>query len=273
MNRPDKHTTKSFTLVEIMIAMAVLVIMMGFLFQFINSAQKLWSASTRTASLFDQAQLVLQLIEQDLQSALVVDEKDCPGGSIPMILYQDSDDHLINLFLFTPTEGTSHNNVGVYPILYDLDNGILHRYLVDSDFELTFGGNLHTFTPHFIFGLTPLSIEEKDEDDVELAAISLINDIFPKIKGTTAMKHFLAEGIDSLNIKYMTKEKRDSEEKKIGGESYWFFRNTPKFVRITLSMYDTGYVKPFQDAGADSTVIKEKKDETMRNFSKIVFLR
>ena len=40
----------NFTLLEILVAVAVLVIMMSFLFQFVISAQRVWAASTaRTA--------------------------------------------------------------------------------------------------------------------------------------------------------------------------------------------------------------------------------
>ena len=58
---------KKFTLVELMVAMAILVIMMGFLFQFVNGARRIWMASTATAEAFDDAQIVLQTMENDLK--------------------------------------------------------------------------------------------------------------------------------------------------------------------------------------------------------------
>ena len=70
MKRPVRYTQKYYTLVEIMVAMAILVIMMGFLFQFAIGAQRIWSASESTSTTFDQAQIALQLLENDLQSVL-----------------------------------------------------------------------------------------------------------------------------------------------------------------------------------------------------------
>ncbi len=80
---------KAFTLVELMVAMAVLVIMMGFLFQFIISAQRLWSSSNADASVHTQAQIVFSMFENDLQNIIV---KDDAGYGIPYLVRTDVGD-------------------------------------------------------------------------------------------------------------------------------------------------------------------------------------
>jgi len=61
-------TRRNFSLVELMVAMAILIIMMGFLFQFVNGARRIWMSSTVTAEAFDDGQIVLQVMENDLKN-------------------------------------------------------------------------------------------------------------------------------------------------------------------------------------------------------------
>ena len=65
MEKPQKH---AFTLVELMVAMAILVIMMGFLFQFVIGAQRIWHSSSGEAALFEQAQLVFEYMGKDFKN-------------------------------------------------------------------------------------------------------------------------------------------------------------------------------------------------------------
>lgn len=64
----------NFTLLEILVAVAVLVIMMGFLFQFVISAQRVWAASTARTYMTDQANAVFQLMGEDLSQVITVHE-------------------------------------------------------------------------------------------------------------------------------------------------------------------------------------------------------
>ena len=65
MKKPQTH---AFTLVELMVAMAILVIMMGFLFQFVIGAQRIWHSSSGEAALFEQAQLVFEYMGKDFKN-------------------------------------------------------------------------------------------------------------------------------------------------------------------------------------------------------------
>ena len=81
LNKNRTAKKRAFTLVEIMVTMAILVVMMSFLFQYVIGAQRIFTSSNRQAVLFDDAQIVLGLMENDLQNMVVSNE---PGREIPM---------------------------------------------------------------------------------------------------------------------------------------------------------------------------------------------
>ena len=58
-----------FTLVELLVSMAVLVVMVGFMFEFVSGAQKIWTSSSGGTSLFEQSELVFNYIGTDLKNA------------------------------------------------------------------------------------------------------------------------------------------------------------------------------------------------------------
>ena len=152
-NTPTTSRLRLFSLVELMVAMGMLVVMMGFLFQFVIGAQRIWSASNRNASTFTDAQLVFSLLERDLHNATFQHAEEFPGRGIPMYLENDGT-NFTNFFLVSTaaapaTSGTAaQNRVGYYPILYslELDTGaaptppfpstpfILYRDVLDREF-------------------------------------------------------------------------------------------------------------------------------------------
>lgn len=66
----------NFTLIEILVAVAVLVIMMGFLFQFTTGAQRVWSANTARTEMSAQADAIFSLIKEDLEHIYIVEDFD-----------------------------------------------------------------------------------------------------------------------------------------------------------------------------------------------------
>lgn len=72
---------RCFTLVELLAAMAVLVVMMFMLFRFIAGAQRAWSAANASQELYEKARVAMDLITRDLQSA-VARANDVPGSDI-----------------------------------------------------------------------------------------------------------------------------------------------------------------------------------------------
>lgn len=75
-----KQFRHNFTLLEILVAVAVLVIMMGFLFQFVISAQRVWAASTARNYMTDQANVVFQMMAEDFSQMVTVTEDENPDS-------------------------------------------------------------------------------------------------------------------------------------------------------------------------------------------------
>ncbi len=67
-NGRARRGAMAFTLVEIMVAVGMLMLIMSFLFQFVLGSQRLWSASDHTGQVFDNAQLVMDMLGQDVRN-------------------------------------------------------------------------------------------------------------------------------------------------------------------------------------------------------------
>lgn len=72
---------RRFTLVELLAAMAVLVVMMFLLFRFIAGTQRAWSVANSSQEVYEKSRIALDLITRDLQSA-VARANDVPGQHI-----------------------------------------------------------------------------------------------------------------------------------------------------------------------------------------------
>ncbi|MGN0867554.1 MAG: type II secretion system protein J [Oligosphaeraceae bacterium] len=87
MNKLHSHP---FTLIEVLAAVAVLVIMMGFIFQFTSSAQKLWASNTGRTEMSAQADAVFSILQEDLEHLYVVGpEEDLDAQAGWYILHSD----------------------------------------------------------------------------------------------------------------------------------------------------------------------------------------
>jgi len=65
-----KKTTHTFTLLELLVAMAVFSVMMTVLMQFFSSAQKVTSASEKRTTVFSDARVAMELMARDIKSAI-----------------------------------------------------------------------------------------------------------------------------------------------------------------------------------------------------------
>ncbi|NLF18752.1 MAG: prepilin-type N-terminal cleavage/methylation domain-containing protein, partial [Lentisphaerae bacterium] len=70
---------RAFTLVELLAALAVLVVMMFLLFRFISGAQQAWSAANARQEVYEKARVAMDLLTRDLQSAIACSDH-APGG-------------------------------------------------------------------------------------------------------------------------------------------------------------------------------------------------
>ncbi len=178
-------TVRHFTLVELMIAMTVLVIMMGFLFQFIISAQRLWSASNNNDVLFEQAQLCFDLIEKDFKAAIVQEETSNPGRGIPYYINPTALDgtspaQLLCLVTQTGSDQTTldpTNGSDAFPVVYYTDTQKnLYRRVIDTV--------INSKNPLYCYGMsvTDFTNYRADIDDDFSAQFKLCDNNIASIK-------------------------------------------------------------------------------------------
>lgn len=261
MRKPAYHQSGHFTMLEILVATVVLVIMMGFLFQFINSAQKIWSASEITSGIFDQAQLVFNMLEKDLQNLHFVSDQDYPGHAIPMGGYNS--ENSTNKFFLVTQNSSDTDQIGTCLVMYGWteataesgSTGELARYVLDA--PLTDSPN-----PHFFYGYAPP--DDQDQDPV--------SDVLDELEDDGTRRDVLVTGLQTLKIEAMFDDLVNLTDST--GAKY-FFNEEPRFLRITLTIHDANAVRALTDSGmlSNSEPVENKKSETARRFSKIIFLR
>lgn len=120
-------TRHNFTLLEILVAVAVLVIMMSFLFQFVISAQRVWAVSTARTYMADQANAVFQMMAEDFGQMVTVKEDENPDAVMGWYCYPKPKDpspvNLKHLFFFA---GDRDDADGAY-------YGVMYYYNHDED--------------------------------------------------------------------------------------------------------------------------------------------
>jgi len=122
-----QHIRFYFTLVEIMVALGMLMLMMSFLFVFVIGSQRLWNASEHQGQLFDDGQLSMDIVGDDLRNLSFSLEV---GQARPFyrrvysgtetIKVEDEDVKKAQVYVFFSnfTSGVDPNKMGCYPIIY-----------------------------------------------------------------------------------------------------------------------------------------------------------
>lgn len=223
---------KSFTLIELMIAMAILIIMMGFLFQFLNSTQKLWSASNQSDIIFEQAQTFFEYLEKDLKGAIVQDEKTNPGRGIPYWISanpieievdENTSDKLLVILTQTPGSNIANKDTAsaAYLVAYFIDSGKLNRRIFDYVQSSPSSKN-----PLYFFGDSTPDITSWSYSSNETA-------------------YMLCENISSLKMDFYSTHSINAY-------------NLPQAIKITLELTDPS--------------IQDTNEINIRVFSKVIFL-
>ena len=168
-----KHFRNNFTLLEILVAVAVLVIMMSFLFQFVVSAQRVWAAASARTYLADQANAVFQLMGEDLGQIVTVKEEDDPDSVAgwhctpdPKVTHPGN---LTRLCFFV--EDRDDANGALYGVMYYYDAAAqkLYRIRTTNPAWQQVG---KTDKPHLIgdfFELSSLGLNELCDDPAEVS--------------------------------------------------------------------------------------------------------
>ncbi len=96
------HPGRPFTLIEVLAAMLVLLIMMGVLFQFLGSAQRVWSLTDTNTRIHENARVLFDIITRDLQSVVASGEA---GREIPFYVGDSDGDTNAPLLAFVSAVG------------------------------------------------------------------------------------------------------------------------------------------------------------------------
>ena len=237
---------KHFTLVELMVAMAVLVIMMSFLFQFVIGAQRVWSSSSGSAALFEQAELVFDFIGSDFQNIIsknALDEnipfyyKDTTTSATLGFVCDNAGSPDAVVYYFRKTEGTTP----VYK---------LHRLVID--------GNAVS-SPEKRFGY----LVSKETD--YLANFGLSTDGTDGYPWSSDIP--LAENVQSVTIRAM-KPSSGAVSGYVEGNDF------PYVVRVDLKMYDPNQIPDYEGRrGSTTTLTDSDVEKHCQTFTKIFFLK
>ena len=282
-----------YTLTEILVAVAVLMLMMTFLMQFVIGSQRIWYASSRTSSLFDKAQIVFSVMETDLKQSLFSNEK---GESMPMYLNSPKDEsysvgsHYTSVKLgliapiiskdvkegfsvsdFAPStpplESSDLDNAGhivnstYFPVLYhfDRDNYKLYRLALDTVRYEVNNNNKLTFQNinEYYYGKN-YSENVPDSDNIYEQAATFFDE---------QIKEVLADDLLDFSIEMFPNAN-------IGG----FLNERPKAVRVTLMLFDHEKYPDYKLRGNISSSEDKLKQENdilkdARTFSKVIFLQ
>ncbi|MFA6816924.1 MAG: prepilin-type N-terminal cleavage/methylation domain-containing protein [Lentisphaeria bacterium] len=228
-----KYKNKRFTLVEVMVSLAILVIMMGFLFEFVIGAQKVWSANRRMAKLFSNAQIVFKWLEQDINNAVYQSGDDYPGKEIPFLCYPSTDTYPKYLFMVVAESPSALPNQYFTSLLY----------VIQDDTSIT--------------KLTGDKLKKLYRE--EWPGFSYMGKDFAGVSS-----HSVAATDDEVLIDGIVKAKIT-----LASEASATF---PSALKIEVTLCDYDKIVQLNNDDAQSTIIRQAIIDTSRTFSKIIFL-
>ncbi|MBP5671076.1 MAG: prepilin-type N-terminal cleavage/methylation domain-containing protein [Victivallales bacterium] len=255
---------RAFTLVEIMVTMAILVVMMGFLFQFVLGAQRIWSATAKDTEMFEQAQIIFNVMESDLKNMICEVPDENPDGG--MQVYLDTEDagdgddgyRLVKMCFMTSyaSEAEEKNDnseidnnltkrTGVYPVCYQLvsipgsDNPPFRLYRYNFDRIVKKNGTSGTeLNPFFAYAADSSSFGDDLKDYQKGALLGDEKD---------ELRELISEEIETLKVQVFPK--------KMDGN---LLTKKPISVKLTVKLRQKEQ--------------NSQKTPEMRTFTKIVFV-
>ncbi len=226
---------RHFTLLELMAAMVVLVIMMGFLFHFITSSQTLWSASERNARVYENGQIFFELIERDLRGAMA---DDAAGQEIGFWI--DDPSTASGAFLAMVTNMTP---------LVDTESGVceVHYKLVPT-------------SSSSVFRLERAVVEQTDSNGAwDFYGKTAANTAWVTDHSSDIDWQEVIDGVESIEMTCY-----DTSGTALGlGQAYL---SLPAAVRLTVTLVDQKVV----DLGYTGTALDDRLDASRRQFTKMV---
>ncbi len=258
------HKIYRYTLIEILVAVAVLLVMMGFLFRFVISAQNLWTASNSRMNQYEQMQTVFDLLNEDFNRALFGknDLYKNADGKYDYYFYMlgrsisNSAMSGAVVVFFTNDEDKSSSDCGklkavVYWYCEKLDGSeVNHLYRFEGILEKD--GNDYYF------------IREKDFDDINSGLNSAtcnftaMQTLIKAFTGYTVDKDDLEDYVVAEEITKFEISAIDKDDNTIGAG----LTSPPEFIRVNL------------EVGVPDALKGERSHEEVlnRSFSRIFFI-
>lgn len=281
--RKQHKVRRLFTLVEIMVALAMLMLMMSFLFEFVLSSQKLWRASENQARVFDDAQVALTIIGDDLRNMEYNNEV---GRSLPYYRFKAKDGLTmkvkvpgeektvsVDVYVFFSQFHSKNDteDMGVYPIVYvyvpssenhgePVASRRLYRLQLDNIAWNLFNVDFAEKSGTALASVTAFQLLFKDvvlsEDDLLLDNVSYFRLLAEHGTGTAGLE-------DGAQF-----------------TSAGFAKEQPRSIRIELNVFSRDGVNQDEWAGAvtaDGTASSDATDALLkqheRNFAKTIRLQ
>ena len=242
---------RHFTLIELMAAMVVLLIMMGFLFHFIINSQNLWSASERNARIYENAQVFFDLLDRDLGGAMV---STVPGQEICFWIgdpTNTAEPFLSMVSMAPPLDNASEPNV--YEIHYTLEQIDPNNYRINRSI------------------VKQKNIVAADDAHWDFYGVPK-GTVLPVWAGPTS-RGTATEVIDGVGPAHTSDPDfpllvacRDSEGNLIAtGRSY---AQLPAAIRVTLTLVD----QKAMGLGLGGTALDSRLDASRRKFTRVFLL-
>lgn len=235
-----------FTLIEILAAMAVLIVLMAMVFTFFASAQKAWSITDTNTRIYENARVAFDLISRDLQCAATSEE---PAREIPFYQAFGTD--------FDPTNW--NRRLGLYFVTVAEPASAAKTKLCEIGYQLYTGNDASHSGDRFWFRRSRTC----DSDGatwnfygIPAAAGGIIPGTgWTDISATGAQK--VIPGVESIRFDLFPTATWNASKT---------LNELPKAVRVTITLFDPKLMT-VPDAVRNAQIDKSK-----RTFSKLIFL-
>ncbi len=248
---------RHFTLIELMAAMVVLLIMMGFLFHFIISSQNLWSASERNARIYENAQVFFDLLDRDLGGVMV---SKVPGQEI-------------GFWIGDPTPaGTSNPFLSMVSMV---PQNMMPSLAVSPDgrpniCEVHYSRQLIATDPPAdvdVFRIVRAVVSEKKEDGSKDSDWDFYGNNAVSAPGwlsrSNAKELEVIDGVEDITISFFSK---DDLVNPLPGSL--FYRELPSAVRVSVTLVD----QKVYDLKLSGSPRASRLDASRRKFTRVFLL-
>lgn len=256
---------RTFTLVEIMVALAVLLLMMYFLLTFVNGAQRIFTETNRQNTLFNDAQAVTALMDNDLKNMVCsyTAENIMPFYYENDISAPEEQTRLIGFFTTQPAPNSSGAETRLYPVIYLFDqvNHKLYRFLWD--------GTSGSATPWDTIGCEDVT---PDPEDPNIPKV--FNDMEDKLKDKKAvdlqLKCEVLNNVFQFKVTALTTDNKGNPTKLV---EEGIQKDKPTLIRISMVLYSRDAISElrWRQMKRSGSLINEI-NKTRRRFSKTFIL-